>query len=77
MAIIDRERGNEWIEQMNTILVFVCTTCVCGFAELIGSAGWVVRGLLERFPDRTPGSSRTRPHGYHTRRSNLPNTNDA
>ena len=51
MAIIDRERGNEWLEQMNTILVFVCTTCASVFAELIGCAGCVVRVLLERFPD--------------------------
>ena len=24
MAVIDREREKEWLEQMNTILVFVC-----------------------------------------------------
>ncbi len=77
MEIIDRERKEEWLEQMDTILVFVCTTCVCAFAELIRRAGCIVRRFLERFPDRTPGSSRTRPHGYHTGRSNLPNANDA
>ena len=26
MAVIDREREKEWLEQMNTILVFVCIT---------------------------------------------------
>ena len=26
MEIIDRERQKEWIEQMDTILVFVCMT---------------------------------------------------
>ena len=26
MAVIDREREKEWLEQMNTILVFVCVT---------------------------------------------------
>ena len=26
MAVIDREREKEWVEQMNTILVFVCIT---------------------------------------------------
>jgi len=24
MEIIDRERENEWLEQMDTILIFVC-----------------------------------------------------
>ena len=26
MEVIDREREKEWLEQMNTILVFVCLT---------------------------------------------------
>ena len=26
MEVIDREREKEWVEQMNTILVFVCIT---------------------------------------------------
>ena len=24
MGVIDRERGKEWLEQMDTILIFVC-----------------------------------------------------
>ena len=24
MAVVDRERGKEWLEQMDTILIFVC-----------------------------------------------------
>ena len=26
MAVIDREREKEWLEQMDTILIFVCLT---------------------------------------------------
>ena len=28
MEIIDRERKEEWLEQMDTILIFVCTTSI-------------------------------------------------
>ena len=26
MEVVDREREKEWVEQMNTILIFVCIT---------------------------------------------------
>ena len=29
MTVIDREREKEWVEQMNTILVFVCINFLC------------------------------------------------
>ena len=31
MEIIDREREKEWLEQMDTILIFVCHTCLLLF----------------------------------------------
>ena len=34
MEIIDREREKEWLEQMDTILIFVCHTA-CFFAFLL------------------------------------------
>jgi len=77
MEIVDREREREWLEQMDTILIFVCLTCFFVLAQLIGCPDCVVRKLLERFPHRTPQSSRTRPHGYHTGRLDIPNANDA
>ena len=77
MEIIDREREKEWLEQMDTILIFVCLVSLRRWAELIGYPGDIVRGFLERFPNRTPRSSRTRPHGYHTGRPHLPNADDA
>jgi len=77
MEIIDREREKEWIEQMDTILIFVCIVSLSHWAKLIDCPGGIVRRFLERFPYRTPRSSRTRPHGYHTGRPHLPNTDDA
>jgi len=77
MEIIDREREKEWLEQMDTILIFVCIVSLSRWAKLIGCPGGIIRGFLECFPDRTPRSSRTRPHGYHTRRPHLPNADDA
>ena len=77
MNIIDREREKEWLAQMDTILIFVCLTSLWRCAELIGCPGAIVRGFHKRFPDRTPRSSRTRPHGYHTGCSDLSNANDA
>ena len=78
MEIVDREREKEWLEQMDTILIFVChIACFCFSAGLIGCPGCVIRGILERFPHRTPPSSRTRPYGYHTGRPYLPNADDA
>ena len=40
-------------------------------------SGRIICRFLELFPDRAPRSSRTGPHGYHTRRPHLPNANDA
>ena len=77
MEIIDREREKEWLEQMDTILIFVCHTCLWRLVELIGCSGCTVRRFLERFPHRTPPSSRTGPYGYHTGCSDLPDANDA
>jgi len=77
MEVIDREREKEWLEQMDTILIFVCLTCFYDLAELIGCPGRVIRGVLERFPHRAPQSPRTRPHGYNTGRPDIPNANDA
>ena len=34
MEIVDREREKEWLEQMDTILIFVCYTCFFHF-------GWI------------------------------------
>ena len=31
MEIVDREREKEWLEQMDTILIFVCHTCFFNF----------------------------------------------
>ena len=77
MEIVDREREKEWLEQMDTILIFVCHTCFYLFFELIGCPGCIIRRFLERFPDRTPPSSRTGSYGYHTGRPNLSNPDDA
>jgi len=78
MEITDREREREWIEQMDTILIFVrLPTYFYILDELIGYPGSVIRRFLERFPHRTPQSSRTGPHGYHTGHSDSPNANDA
>ena len=77
MAKVDREREKNWIEQMDTILVFVCHTCFLLSTELIGCPGWIIRGFLERLPDRTPPSARTGPYGYHKRCPNLSNADDA
>jgi len=77
MEIIDREREREWLEQMDTILIFVCITSLWGYAALISCLGGIVRRFLERFPHRTPRPSRTAPTGCHTGRSDLSNANDA
>ena len=34
MEIIDREREKEWLEQMDTILIFVCYTCFWRFGRI-------------------------------------------
>jgi len=36
MEIIDREREKEWLEQMDTILIFVCLVSLWRQAKLIG-----------------------------------------
>ena len=77
MEIVDREREKEWLEQMDTILIFVCHTCSLPSVELIGCLGCTIRRFLERFPDRTPPSPRTGPYGYHTGRLKLSNADDA
>ena len=77
MEIVDREREKEWLEQMDTILIFVCHTCSLLSAELIGCPDCTIRGFLERVPDRTPPSSRTGPYGDHTGRPNSSNADDA
>ena len=77
MEIVDREREKEWLEQMDTILIFVCHTRFLISAELTSCPGCIIRGFLERFPDRAPSSSRTGPYGYNTGRPNLPNPDDA
>ena len=77
MEIVDREREKEWLEQMDTILIFVCHTCFYLFFELIGCPGCTIRRFLERFPHRTPPSSRTGPYGYNTGRPYLSNPDDA
>jgi len=77
MEIIDREREKEWLEQMDTILIFVCLVSLSRWAKLIRCPGGTVRRILERFPHRTPRSPRTRPYGYHTGCPHLSNTDDA
>jgi len=57
MEIIDREREREWLEQMDTILIFVCITPLWRSPELISRPGGIVRRFLERFPHRTPRPS--------------------
>ena len=34
MEIVDREREKEWLEQMDTILIFVCHTCFLPFFRI-------------------------------------------
>ena len=77
MEIIDREREREWLEQMDTILIFVCFPWFWRWVGLMDFAGRIVRRLLECIPHRTPQSSRTRPDGYHTGRPDLSNPDDA
>ena len=77
MEIIDREREREWLEQMDTILVFVCPTCCLCFDGIDCCPGCIIRQFLERIPHRTPRAPRTGPYGNHTGRTNLPNANDA
>jgi len=36
MEIVDREREKEWLEQMDTILIFVCLTPLWRQPELMG-----------------------------------------
>jgi len=56
MEIIDREREKKWVEQMDTILIFVCFACFRRPAELIGPPGRAICWLLKRFPYRAPQS---------------------
>ena len=49
MEIIDREREKEWLEQMNTILIFVCLTSLRRELELIGCQAALFAGFLSAF----------------------------
>jgi len=49
--VIDREREREWLEQMDTILIFVCITPLWRYADLISCPGGIVRRFHKRLPD--------------------------
>jgi len=49
MEIIDREREKEWLEQMDTILIFVCLTSLCRQPELIGCQAALFAGFISAF----------------------------
>ena len=49
MEIIDREREKEWLEQMDTILIFVCCTLLWRQPELIGRQAALFAGFLSSF----------------------------
>ena len=56
MEVIDREREKEWLEQMDTILIFACLTSFWRWTDLINCPGGIVRQFPERFPDRASRS---------------------
>jgi hypothetical protein len=47
--IIDREREREWLEQMDTILIFVCLTSLWRQPELMGCQAALFAGFLSTF----------------------------
>jgi hypothetical protein len=49
MEIIDREREREWLEQMDTILIFVGLTSLPRQPELMGSQAALFAGFLSSF----------------------------
>jgi hypothetical protein len=49
MEIIDREREREWLEQMDTILIFVCLTSLWRQLELMGCQALLFAGFLSTF----------------------------
>jgi hypothetical protein len=49
MEIIDREREKEWMEQMDTILIFVCRTSLWCQPALIGCQAALFAGFLSSF----------------------------
>jgi hypothetical protein len=49
MEIIDREREKEWMEQMDTILIFVCLTSFWCQPGLIGCQAALFAGFLSSF----------------------------
>jgi hypothetical protein len=49
MEIIDREREKEWMEQMDTILIFVCLTSLWCQPGLIGCQAALFAGFLSSF----------------------------
>ena len=49
MEIIDREREKEWLEQMDTILIFVCHTSLWRPLEFIGCQAALFAGFLSAF----------------------------
>jgi len=49
MEIVDREREKEWLEQMDTILIFVCLTSLCRQPELIGCPAALFAGFISAF----------------------------
>jgi len=49
MEIIDREREKEWLEQMDTILIFVCLTSLCRQPELIGCQSALFAAFISAF----------------------------
>ena len=49
MEIIDREREKEWLEQMDTILIFVCLTSLCRQPELISCQAALFAGFISTF----------------------------
>jgi len=49
MGIIDREREKEWLEQMDTILIFVCPTSFWRQHELMSCQAALFAGFLSSF----------------------------
>jgi len=49
MTIIDRERKEEWLEQMDTILIFVCITSFRRQPELMSCQAALFAGFLSSF----------------------------
>ena len=49
MEIIDREREKEWLEQMDTVLIFVCLTSLCRQPELMACQAALFAGFISAF----------------------------